>query len=672
MLADEDAAALRWLEELEPPIVAAPVMRGGQPFQNYVPNNDLDAVGGDLRRIAGIRTPKAVKPRLFDPADSFLYVWNFPLSDAANRHAPILVGMAEWLYQLGRGVDMAWAWAEMLDADAIEQRLAEYPGIIYRPTKTPGRMVLACPAPGALQSLQVRFQTTQNRFSPVGPKKGGQIFSQPPRPRFRSVPYNSPAVRLLYELRRAGGAESEFAPWPLARAAELVTIARDRAADQLRCAMPGKQACIERVLIGRDATEVDKAARVRIVPLPSVGHVHADYLIRRLLIEIPPNCPIPANDIEWGFSGLDFGPGTDNGDGSEVSGRVLIAAADRRMLERYCTEASTWRTVTPAALPLFAARRRRSEQHRVPERIADASRAAAMQALRHTGMATKVAEIRLQREPFSGNGERAEAFAPQTRFAGDRLWHIEIAFTRPLAGPLVIGDGRYLGLGVLAPVPDIRRDVATFKLGADARIGADRRAALLSAVRRALMSLSRDKDGVVPRLFSGHEPDGAPARSGRHEHVFLAAADLDGDGFLDRLIVAAPWCCDRSVRPHSHDTADFERVISSFTVLRAGALGTLDLAPDIAGINNGSFLGPARVWESHTPFVPTRPIRGQDDPCDVLRQDVLVECRRRDLPFPEIEILSCRPGIEGRIAARLRLTFAVALPGPVMLGRGSH
>src|SRR3954453_18402502 len=59
VLTDEDAAALRWLEGLDPPIIAAPQMRAGQGFQNYVPNNDLDAVGGDLRRIAEIRTPKA-------------------------------------------------------------------------------------------------------------------------------------------------------------------------------------------------------------------------------------------------------------------------------------------------------------------------------------------------------------------------------------------------------------------------------------------------------------------------------------------------------------------------------------------------------------------------------------------------------------------------------------
>jgi|SRR5579884_2036009 len=72
MLAGEDVAALRWLEELRPPVIAAPAVRTGSGFRNYVPNNDLDAVGGDLRRIGEIRTPKSIGPRLFDAAQPFL------------------------------------------------------------------------------------------------------------------------------------------------------------------------------------------------------------------------------------------------------------------------------------------------------------------------------------------------------------------------------------------------------------------------------------------------------------------------------------------------------------------------------------------------------------------------------------------------------------------------
>jgi CRISPR-associated protein Csb2 len=150
---------------------------------------------------------------------------------------------------------------------------------------------------------------------------------------------------------------------------------------------------------------------------------------------------------------------------------------------------------------------------------------------------------------------RAEAFAPGTRFPKERLWHVEIAFAERLRGPLVLGDGRYLGLGLMAPVKGNWRDVMVFPLPADARIRVDDRLNLLRAVRRALMSLAQTRDGAVETLFSGHEPDGAKANSGGHRHVFLAVADRNRDGYLDELIVAAPLACDRSARPERLEPA---------------------------------------------------------------------------------------------------------------------
>ncbi len=59
--------------------------------------------------------------------------------------------------------------------------------------------------------------------------------------------------------------------------------------------------------------------------------------------------------------------------------------------------------------------------------------------------------IRVQREPFEANGRRVEDFAEGTRFAKHRMWHVEIEFSAQVRGPLVIGDGRFLGLGIMAP-----------------------------------------------------------------------------------------------------------------------------------------------------------------------------------------------------------------------------
>jgi CRISPR-associated protein Csb2 len=57
--------ALAWLEGLpDAPIIAAPRTVRGQSVSMFMPNNDLDAKGGDFRRIGEIRlATKVWRPR---------------------------------------------------------------------------------------------------------------------------------------------------------------------------------------------------------------------------------------------------------------------------------------------------------------------------------------------------------------------------------------------------------------------------------------------------------------------------------------------------------------------------------------------------------------------------------------------------------------------------------
>jgi CRISPR-associated protein Csb2 len=683
MIVEKDRLAFAWLESLDPPLIMAPAARIGQGVRNFVANNDLDVVGGNLNRIGEIRTPKLVRPILFDSAISIVYLWSFDDNPEAKAKASQICAIAERLYQLGRGVDMAWAWAETVGAAELEDRLSGSRGAVYRPAEGGAGAMLTCPQPGSLKSLEERYGANARRFTAIG-ARGELLFSQPPEPRFRAIPYNSPTGRLLFGLRTSGnGAQSGFAPWPLSRAVALVTIVRDAAAARLRNSLPHKAALIDRVLIGRDAAEADKAARVRVVPLPSVGHPQADHAIRRILVEIPPNCPISHGDVEWAFSGLHLGTDYETGEIMDGTAPILAVHTDLGMLRHYGIErappARVWRTVTAAALAQSAARRRieparlrdPAERKGAPERTAEQNRAACavIQSLRHAGIADGVAAIRVQREPFVGKGERAEAFAPGTRFVKERLWHAEITFARPAIGPVIIGDGRYLGLGLMQPIDGSELVGVTLGLGSEPRIAVGDRSELLGALRRALMSLARRADGRVPRLFSGHEIDGAPAQSGRHEHVFLSAADLDGDGFIDRLLAIAPWSCDRSLRPNHDDRALFDRVVGSLASLRAGRLGVISLR---VLPNEPRLIGPARDWESHTEYRPTRYSGRNEKLTTALLRDVVAECERRALPRPQPEVLEATRGPRGGVTARVHLRFAVALSGPIMLGRDSH
>jgi len=449
---------LQWLENRPAPIIAAPLVRDGQLVQNFVPNNDLDAKGGDPRKIGSIRTKKSIFPRIFDPSEPFHYAWFLPEGAAGRDHIETLRRLAERLYQFGRGIDFAWAWIGLLDHAEFNSQLDEYPGTIYRPSGTvDGGLVLPSPTKGSLSSLQARYAANLNRFQIVS--SGGpfsQSFRQQPKPRFKLINYDAPPIRQLFEIHERGSAGA-LRPFPLHEAYVLVETVRDAVKGRLASAFPSKKAEIDQWLIGRKLDGTiggSPEERLRMIPLPSIGHYYADRGIRRVLVEVPANSPIRAEDIFWAFSALEV---------PESNPAVFLSVtSDMSMLRHYGfnRRAQIWRTVTAAALPESAGRRRidpkrRIEQAKNATERAEEKRnahAAVLAALRHANTKVPVVEICVQREPFEGKGERAEAFSTGSRFVKERLWHVQITFVKPIEGPIVIGDGRFLGLGIMAPV----------------------------------------------------------------------------------------------------------------------------------------------------------------------------------------------------------------------------
>lgn len=677
-LSDVDRDALGWLEALDAPAIGSPRARQGQRFKTYVPNNDLDAVGRDPSRTNEIRTDKWIKPRLFDAEPTFLYAWTFRGSEEDESCARTICAMASRLYQFGRGVDMAWAWGEVLDFGDLEARLSGYPGMVHRPSDGGTGIPLACPERGSLVSLDARHAASCRRFRPQGQgEKAKQLFTQPPKPHFVQVPYDSPPSRRVYDVCVIGS-EPSFAPWPLTQATGLVEVLRDLAAERLRHALPGLSSEIERVLVGRKADGADDgptSLRVKIVPLPSIGHDYADRGIRRVLVEVPASCPLSTADVHWAFSGLEL---NDSRTG-EVLNLILTPAEDDTMLPHYYGAADrlgfrVWRTVTPAALP-EPARRRRIEPARMmaeskggAERAAEEGRAAlaVTQALRHADVRPRADAIRVQREPFEARGDRVEAFARRTRFAKERLWHVEITFSEPIAGTLVIGDGRFLGLGVMAPV---QRSLGVHAFIVEhGLVAATQPSEVTRALRRAVMARVHDVLGVrepLPTFFCGHEPDDSPARSAHLSFVF--------DPLLARLLILAPHVLDRRAPTRQEDKhlRALDAALTGFRELRAASAGRLALSPTSIDADTDPLFAASRTWENATPYQVTRHTK-RVGAAEALAADLRGECRRRSLPEPRVTPREPH-GVQGvGLVGGARLTFEVAVKGPVLLGRSRH
>lgn len=673
LLSDVTRSALEWLERLPPPLIASPRARVGSRVDLFVPNNDADT-RDDPRDVSEIRTSKVVHPMLVEDDAPLLYAWT---ATEDTTPAKVIIDAAEDLYQLGRGVDMAWAVGEVLDDDGLERRLRNYAGTIHRPSSGTTSKMLACPEPGSLVSLHERHRTTKLRA------EGGKwFFKNAPKPRFRGVSYARTQRLILYDLIDRTDDKKSW-PWPLHHTVKLVEKLRDAAVAKLREGLPESLTQIDQALIGRRADGSNPSPpqnRVRFIPLPSIGFEYADRAIRRVVIEIPSGAPLPAADLEWAFSGLEPAGGT--------APFVLTRASDTGMLRHYEGPSFHWRSVTAIALPESAQRRRiepmrrRKEAKDGRERAMEEKQAvtAVHEALRHAEVRATAVSVRVQREPFEGRGSRAEPFSEETRFAKERLWHLDIEFDRQVSGPLVIGDGRFLGLGLMSPVTAVRaaldsprkppvltppiERIGLFGLlvDDDAR---DDSFALAQALRRAVMSLAQQEIGKkpLPRFFSGHEETGEKAQDRLSNHIAM-----QWDVQRGRLLLVAPHWLDRREPTYEEreQIRTLDEVLDHLGELRAGVAGRFKVRR-ISLESDDDLLQASPSWVSLTPYTVTR--HKKASATEVLIDDVLFQCQERNLPRPRVTVLSAS-GVPGRgLQGMVRLDFATAVAGPVVLGR---
>lgn len=681
----DGAPALRWLEELRPPWVGAPRARVAQKVTYYVPNNDLDAPGRP-ELVDKVRTAKVIEPRLFSAEIPLFYLWWVEdADDEVAAYAERLADLALDLYQLGRGIDPAWAEVEWLTGDEARELVAQYRGTWHRPSRgSAGRgRALPCPAHGSLASLEVRFQATLARFEREGRKT---LFRQPPKPHFREVRYDCAPERQLFELRSTRDPD-RMAPHAQSQVVALVEAIRDGLADRLTRALPEQATDVERMIVGRTPEGSRRLAvdqRVRLIPLPSIGHRYADRSVRRVLVEIPSGGPVQAGDVLWGISGAIVSVRPELW--SDECEACLVPAAEREMLRHYglgsggptarARGARVWRTVTPAVLPKNAARRRlepsrpQHEPKGGAERANEEARAlgAVRAALRHAGIQEDVAAIRVQRESYEENGQRAEPFAAGTRFAKERLWHAEVEFCGVVEGPLVIGDGRFLGLGVMAPVRD-RRGIALHAVALGIEEGWSEHSDALEvarALRRAILARVQDvsSERDLPATLTGHGDDGSPLKG--HAHVHFVCDPVD----QVLLIVPGPIAM-RSTDPSDRRDREamnlVERACEGFVELRAGRSGRLGLIP----VQGGVEFPIGRRWSSRTLYTVRRHPRGVGAE-DALRQELLAECAELGLPRPEVEVRRVRSIANVGLSGEVLLTFTSPICGPLALGRTRH
>lgn len=657
-LEEADRLALLWLEALPPPIIVAPGVSRQRRLENFVPNNDA---GKHKDPSAHPRSAKKQRALIFDEHVPLTYAWQGVANCDEARQVCVL---AEHLHHFGRYIDPAWCEALLPDVEQGAALLRLLAGRHHHPGAVGGRL-LDVPVIGTLRHLQDRFMAAQRRFRRLG---GKTSFQQVASPLSRQEAYDAPAQRQLYDIGRSGQRVAVASE----RAGELIPALLESAADRLAAANPAVSKEVERYVQGISATADDKPRRVRLLPLPSIGHAHADGQIRRVLLEVPMSCPLRFDDVAWAFDGS---AATDR-DGV-LLGDCLTRATDEGMLDRYVSASRLWETRIPCALPGYERGRGRFD---LPEQATGAEReavhgraiAAVTTALRHADILAPVQHIEVRSEPFLRRGGAAHHFAARTRFPARSMWHVRLTFERAVRGPICLGSGRFTGLGILAGVEE-QAGMLAFDIVAGLESGADAES-IASAFRRALMARVRDslssangRPVPLPGYFTGHAESGEPLRSGEHRHL-VVLADLP----RHRVIAIAPHVLLRRA-PLPDEIRHLQilrRAMKDLAELRAGASGRLQLRAASVHLHTDPLFAPSQHWESLTPYQAGRHPRRQSVEDAVVR-DVERELHRMGHPEGRVDIVEML-GRKGKPAARVRIEYANARTGPLLLGQTLH
>ncbi len=426
------AEAFRWLEHLDPPIIVAPDTSTGTEYRISVPNNDSDVPAGfwakgkepgENQQPAKLRTIKEIHATWLH-GNAVHYLWSLPDEQSAAQHTEILCREANHILSLGWGIDQVVGSGRVVEDGDV----SDLTGKRWRPWSAfrPGEQTLRVPKAGSLADLE----SVHQRFI----KRLDRRFSQ-----FNPVIYLSankvpPRSFAAFELPDGVSFRQENA----ARvAAMLRSVTCDFAKSDTHDFPGGSEAYVA----GHAGSQDSTPPRFSYLPLPSIGGEHADGMIRRLLIAEPFGGD--GGHARWARQRLHGAVLTDNS-GNE-RGRLLDPwrRTSRAMFDRYIKESRDWCTVTPVIPPGY------DDKSQVKaERLL-------FTAVRQAGLPVEaISDVTMCKAPFFPGSQHPRQYFLPDYLKGRPWWHVRLVFREPVPGPLSIGAGRHLGLGILARCED--------------------------------------------------------------------------------------------------------------------------------------------------------------------------------------------------------------------------
>jgi len=498
----EERALLEWIEGLGPPAIRASDAAQREVATVYVPVNDLTVVGGwdkevesvrraeealevaraergagkviakaerDVQRAKGrlaISMAKSIavprrdskegprvahrvlpefrtrQPRTFPSVTPEVplvtYVW--PDAEPTPAQRASLDRLLARVVRLGHSA--SFVSLRLVDGDVVPTLWPERSGERTLRVVSPGQL-------GALESYWALHRETQPRVMPSTP----QGYSR-----------TSPAVR-------EGAPTTVFSEdWLVFRRSSgpvLPMVATAGLASTFRRAlMSHADEPIPELITGhRDAGGPSERDHMAIVPLSFVGRQHASGAIMGLALVLPRH----ASDEERAslYRAVANWESMARQDDEDTPGlRIQLGAAGVMTVERvewgttprtlrpgaWCEPARVWLSATPVALDRNPGDLRSRDAVRLGKALSEAAESLAS-ACQRVGLQRPVRIEVLPAAPLAG-AAKAQSYPAFPKVSGKTrrvLTHARLEFAEPVRGPILLGAGRYLGLGLFRP-----------------------------------------------------------------------------------------------------------------------------------------------------------------------------------------------------------------------------
>ncbi|RJQ72317.1 MAG: type I-U CRISPR-associated protein Cas5/Cas6 [Desulfobacteraceae bacterium] len=474
--------ALLWFEQQLPPIIIAPKRADIQPrgYKTYVPDNVGDLVAkswskGNDNDIGKYHSEKFIRPTLL-AGDNGLpvahYLW--PITEPQrDSPATALIPAVRATSQFGWGIDLVVADASVIS----ETEAAAIIGERWLPTDKAGGASLRVPVPGTLTDLKGRYAAFLDRislarnavFKPVPPLTQFGIATYRRESEMSLLPYT------VFALRKPD--DSGFAAFsPTRRALHLSGMLR-HAAKQKDFAKPlgWDNQKINEFVLGHGEEKGDKHApvdgpRLVFIPLPSIEWRGSEKgrtvgAIRRVLVTVKGE--VAGDEFARIVRSLEGRELIDEKTGQPTAFLRRQSDGDGA-IEGYFAESSAWATITPVILPGYddpgklrqcldadtiTPEKKKSVVRNLEKRISHLLR----KALRQDGYPEELikhARLEWRCAGFITGTDMATNYAVPNQHRRFRRLHVRVVFDRPISGPLCIGGGRFIGLGLFAAAMD--------------------------------------------------------------------------------------------------------------------------------------------------------------------------------------------------------------------------